>query len=233
MSALAYHFREPGLMRRLSGWIPLLVCLLAITLTAPSAKANFVLEYTGAPFSNNGLDCNQSQCLTGSLTIDFVVEGIQPAPGQTFCLSLTSIGDANGDCLVVGVGWIRNGTTSIPIVGNPNNVASLQLGPSASYWLVYLDGLSSLNPSSKVLSSHSAFSGLSETLQLNDSTHANAIGRSNTPGTWSMTIAGAEQVPEPATWTVMAIGIGLVGLLQAKRKAAAGGVDLPDGGFPR
>lgn len=217
MPALAEHIQRPGITRRLWSWIPLLVCLMAISLTTPAAKATFLLQYNGAAFSNNDLDCSSGQCLSGSLIMEFNVLGAVPAPSTPFCLDLNSLGSTSGSCLAVGLASVRNGATQFQIVGNPNNLATLQFSPDASYWLVYLDGQSNQNPPSSVLTRNSATGG-SDLLILNDGTHGALHGRSNVPGTWTIIEPSEAPTPEPATWTAMATGLGLVGLLRRKRK---------------
>lgn len=219
MPALAEHIQRPGIKRRLWSWIPLLVCLLGFSLAAPTAKASFILIYNGATFATDAQDCNPGQCLTGSLSLEFNVEGDVPAPSTPFCLDLTSIGNTSGSCLAVNLAFVRNGTTAFQMVDNPNNLATLQLSPSGSYWLIYLDGQSSQNPPNSVLSRNSATGG-SDLLIFNDGTHGALYGRSNVPGTWSIIDPSQTQVPEPATWTAMAAGLGFVGLLRRKRKTA-------------
>ena len=219
MPALAEHIQRPGITRRLWSWIPLLVCLMAISLTTSTAKASFLLQYNGAAFSDVGLDCSSGQCLSGSLIMEFNVLGAVPAPSTPFCLDLNSLGSTSGSCLAVGLASVRNGATQFQVVGNPNNLATLQLSPSGSYWLIYLDGQSSQNPPNSVLSRNSATGG-SDLLIFNDGTHGALYGRSNVPGTWSIIDPSQTQVPEPATWTAMAAGLGFVGLLRRKRKTA-------------
>ncbi|MGJ5813441.1 PEP-CTERM sorting domain-containing protein [Paludibaculum fermentans] len=227
MPALAEHIQRPGITRRLWSWIPLLVCLMAISLTTPTAKASFILQYNSAAFSNDGLNCSSVQCLSGSLTLEFNVLGAIPAPSTPFCLDLNSLGSTSGSCLPVGLASLRNGATQFQIVGNPNNLATLQLSPDASYWLVYLDGQSNQNPPTSVLTRNSATGG-SDLLILNDGTHGAFYGRSNVPGTWTIIEPSQAPVPEPATWLAMATGLGLVGLLRRKRKPAARSAHEPE-----
>jgi hypothetical protein len=151
--------------------------------------------------------------------MEFHVLGEMPAASTPFCLALTSMGSTSGDCLAVDFGFIRNGGTAVQIVDNPNNLATLQLSPSASYWLVNLDGLSDANPPTRVLSRNSDTGG-SELLEINDGTNPPSYGRNNVPGTWSMIDPTAGEVPEPATWTAMAAGLGVIGLLRRNRKTA-------------
>ena len=203
-------------MRRIArcprSWIALLTLLLGIAATAPVAKANSILEYTGAPFSNVGLDCSQVECLTGNLTVEFHIVGNIPSISSPFCLSLGTLGTTSGNCLAVEMGLIWNGANTLLLEGSPNHQASFQLGSSPQYWLVYLDGFSNVDPpASQVLLSNGMFGG-SEYMK-----YGKAVGRSNSVGSWSLLNSAVQDVPEPATWIAIATGLGLTGLLGRKR----------------
>lgn len=194
--------------------IALLTLLLGIVATAPGAMGKSILEYTGVPFSNAGVDCNQVQCLTGNLTVEFHLAGDIPSISSPFCLSLATLGTAEGSCLAVEMGLIWNGSNTLLLQGSPNNLATFELNKSPQYWMVYLDGFSNLDPPSQVLLSN-GFLGGSEYLKF-----GSAVGRSNTVGSWSLLNSAVQDVPEPATWFAVAAGLGLTGLLGRKRTPA-------------
>jgi hypothetical protein len=116
------------------------------------ARADFTMQYTGVPFNPDTYNCGVTTdpyvaCLGGCLTLSFVVQGNLPKAPATFCLSLTVIGEPEGNCLTVTSGTINAGGVNIPLVGNSEDLANFTLSPGINLWNVSLNGLSSAGTS--------------------------------------------------------------------------------------
>ena len=110
------------------------------------------------------------------------------------------------------MGFIKNGANTLLLEGGPTSFASFDLSTSTPYWSIFLDTFSYLDPPSQVLLSK-GFLTASEYMKF-----GSAVGRSNSAGTWTPLESAVQTVPEPATWTAIAIGLGLTGLIGRKRK---------------
>lgn len=198
--------------RRARSWMPLLACLLGIGIATPEAKASFVLEYTGKPLSNSGVNCGLQTCLTGNITVEFhVLASAIPSSGP-FCLALGTLGTTSNDCLAVDFALVRNGSNTLLLEGDPSNFATFDLKPASPSWVVSLVEFSNLDPAgSQLLLMKSATAG-SEFLQ-----YGQAVGHNNKSGTWSVLATTDQAVPEPATWTAIATGLGLTSLVKRRR----------------
>lgn len=214
MSTHHQNTRELPATRRLWAWIPLIACLLGLGLSAPAAKANFTLQYTGTPFTNSDQDCVHNPCLTGNLTVEFHVLAPPPDPATAFCLALANLGSAS-NCLAVDFALVQNGNNRLLLESDPNNLATFELFSNSPYWLVSLVAFSATDPPSTVLLMNSDHSGSDYLL------YGDQRGSTHTPGTWEILDTTVQDTPEPATWAALATGLGLMGLLRRKRSASS------------